>query len=873
MSWLQGRFVGPVDPPPTAPAPPVQPGELPETAPSPDSLEVASSSVAQDPPPTIKVAVLLDGDADLFTSAYLLKGYRGGRSAALDLRNKVNSLVHSRYRHVAGPLARPPELYVVAQSFLNMAGLSHHLLGVDLRSFAQGFSSSGLAFSMVDVGCQRQAADDAIKGHLPFLLATCDVVLLGGSHDGGYAADLLRLDPEVLRTKVLLLRTTDFAAERILELGLEEVRFEGLFDGTDPSSGRKPAFLTRASAPAMPFFAPTSSAMSHSVNAVRKTSVPRVPGATTSAVKPPVPASFSSTVALRPSGLVVPCTSSRTSAASASQQASTSTTPPAPTPYAPLVLVLRDFASRGQRRVSRHEVDVALRARYPALGGYLRRYALEAALKGLVRLGKGKTGEVEWVELVEEKAGQAGQAVQAAPQVVQGSKTVGGAGGKGPVASTSAPPAVALVAASKPTSTASSSTTAPSTITTTHKRFLPLIHLLESQRKAGRTRPLCAYVGEKLAKACPGLYAHFTTFCREAEREGIVRMGVGEKLGSEWIELVSKTPMSRPVSSAPSASPAYTIPSSFDPLVSILLDGSSPVLPRSQVEAKFDALDSRPYEPGKFKLYVSRAEQARVVDTGSKDKEGEPLVKLTAAARTAAKRESKRFEPNMSSAVPSATASSSAFVVPLAFVPLVSVLRSVATPTASWTTVGDKLNKVIPTPYETGKFRAYVERAEQAGVVETGKREKEGQHWMRLTSSARAAAFPSSELVKPASTTSASTSASSAADNTSGFTIPVAFLPLVTVLLSISAPSPAWTHVGAQLNQLKPLPYLKGKLKAYVEQAEAAGIVETGESEAEGQHWMRLTAAARAAVQSLSASEGAEKAKAPEVQPARPGCC
>lgn len=178
--------------------------------------------------------------AEQFTSAYLLKGYRGGRSAALDLRNKVNSLVHNRYRQVAGPLARPPEVYVVAQSFLNMVGLSNHLRCVDLRSFAQGFSSSGLAFSMIDVGSQKQAADEAIKAHLPFLLATCDVVLLGGSHDGGYAADLLRLDPEVLRTKVLLLRTTDFAAERILELGLDEVRFEGLFDGTDPSSGRKP---------------------------------------------------------------------------------------------------------------------------------------------------------------------------------------------------------------------------------------------------------------------------------------------------------------------------------------------------------------------------------------------------------------------------------------------------------------------------------------------------------------------------------------------------------------------------------------------------------------------------------------------------------
>ena len=39
----------------------------------------------------------------------------------------------------------------------------------------------------------------------------------------------------MLREKVVLLRTHSFCAERILELGLEEVRFEGLFEGRDPT--------------------------------------------------------------------------------------------------------------------------------------------------------------------------------------------------------------------------------------------------------------------------------------------------------------------------------------------------------------------------------------------------------------------------------------------------------------------------------------------------------------------------------------------------------------------------------------------------------------------------------------------------------------
>jgi len=73
------------------------------------------------------------------------------------------------------------------------------------------------------------------SGHLPFLLATCDQVLLGGTHDGGYSQTLLRIDPTLLKQKVVLLRTHSFCAERILELGLEEVRFEGLFEGRDPT--------------------------------------------------------------------------------------------------------------------------------------------------------------------------------------------------------------------------------------------------------------------------------------------------------------------------------------------------------------------------------------------------------------------------------------------------------------------------------------------------------------------------------------------------------------------------------------------------------------------------------------------------------------
>jgi len=62
MIWLQAMFTGGTTP--TSPVAPAMPGDLPDAAEPSVSLEVSSPDSVQPPPPTIKVAVLLDGDAD-----------------------------------------------------------------------------------------------------------------------------------------------------------------------------------------------------------------------------------------------------------------------------------------------------------------------------------------------------------------------------------------------------------------------------------------------------------------------------------------------------------------------------------------------------------------------------------------------------------------------------------------------------------------------------------------------------------------------------------------------------------------------------------------------------------------------------------------
>ncbi|GAA5916102.1 uncharacterized protein JCM6883_001730, partial [Sporobolomyces salmoneus] len=200
----------------------------PASASSPSTSIGSLSIVVHSPVLSVKVGVLLDGDADYFTRAYTSKGRQGGRCAAIELKNNVERFIRKEFFANEKQI----RIEVVAYSFFNMRGLSS-FFGDDMATFAQGFNSSPYAFSMSDVGDIPQGADVALKSHLPFLLSTCDHVLFGGTHDNGYEEILAALATSGHRDKVILLRTTPFCAEKILMLGLEEVRFPLLFAERD----------------------------------------------------------------------------------------------------------------------------------------------------------------------------------------------------------------------------------------------------------------------------------------------------------------------------------------------------------------------------------------------------------------------------------------------------------------------------------------------------------------------------------------------------------------------------------------------------------------------------------------------------------------
>ncbi|GAA5836355.1 hypothetical protein JCM5353_002495 [Sporobolomyces roseus] len=82
---------------------------------------------------------------------------------------------------------------------------------------------------MSDAGQAPEAADEALERRLPSLISSCDFVLFGGSHDNGYRDLLASYKGTKHFKKIILLRTSSKGGPRILELGLKEVRFIGLF--------------------------------------------------------------------------------------------------------------------------------------------------------------------------------------------------------------------------------------------------------------------------------------------------------------------------------------------------------------------------------------------------------------------------------------------------------------------------------------------------------------------------------------------------------------------------------------------------------------------------------------------------------------------
>ncbi|KAF8477414.1 hypothetical protein BDZ91DRAFT_757916 [Kalaharituber pfeilii] len=162
------------------------------------------------------VAVLIDGDGMIFTEQLLMAG--GPAAAAAVLKHARNIAADSPF--LSSTSANSFE--VLIRIFANVNGLSEALrrrlpnVNFSFRDFTIGFSQPRSLVDWIDVGAGKEMADAKITGEIHFHLRNqnCKMLLLGVSHDNGYARVLSSLVADgVDERRVMLLEGTPFAKE------------------------------------------------------------------------------------------------------------------------------------------------------------------------------------------------------------------------------------------------------------------------------------------------------------------------------------------------------------------------------------------------------------------------------------------------------------------------------------------------------------------------------------------------------------------------------------------------------------------------------------------------------------------------------------
>ncbi|KAI5474414.1 hypothetical protein MNV49_003365 [Pseudohyphozyma bogoriensis] len=192
----------------------------------------------------VRVTVLLDGDGDVFHHTLFQLGFIGGQRAAQAIEAHVKRFVASKFA------VDESRISLMVFVFLNGQGLVSHLSKtlplspppspstssspprstptIDLAAFSHGFASTAFPSAIIDTGRASQSADMALKNHLIHHLPTSSLVLIGGSHDGGYARALLALPPSyAIKEKVVIVQTSSICANAVKGLGCEVWRFDG----------------------------------------------------------------------------------------------------------------------------------------------------------------------------------------------------------------------------------------------------------------------------------------------------------------------------------------------------------------------------------------------------------------------------------------------------------------------------------------------------------------------------------------------------------------------------------------------------------------------------------------------------------------------
>ncbi|CAK7209538.1 hypothetical protein SCUCBS95973_000474 [Sporothrix curviconia] len=170
------------------------------------------------------VAVLVDGDGLLFHEDFVNDGMEGGKRAAQALRDAVATKCGSL----------PSKIEIVVKVCANQAGLATAMknagsIGSEnlFKQFTLGFTQAKASFDFIDVGFGKERADSKIREDARWHLnnVNCQLVVLGISHDSGYAPFLDELSSDRETRQRLRILEGSPAVRELVATGVEVVNF------------------------------------------------------------------------------------------------------------------------------------------------------------------------------------------------------------------------------------------------------------------------------------------------------------------------------------------------------------------------------------------------------------------------------------------------------------------------------------------------------------------------------------------------------------------------------------------------------------------------------------------------------------------------
>ncbi|KUJ21578.1 uncharacterized protein LY89DRAFT_378088 [Mollisia scopiformis] len=171
--------------------------------------------------------VLIDGDGMIFNEALIRLGIEGGKQAATQLRNTI----------LENCPDATDQLEIMAKVCANITGLSKAMCRDgslnspdELRDFTLGFTQGKASFDFVDVGHGKERADSKIKECMRWHLRNhnCKQILLGISHDAGYAPFLDEVVTPEDRSRITILEGPP-AVRELQSTGLQILNFTNIF--------------------------------------------------------------------------------------------------------------------------------------------------------------------------------------------------------------------------------------------------------------------------------------------------------------------------------------------------------------------------------------------------------------------------------------------------------------------------------------------------------------------------------------------------------------------------------------------------------------------------------------------------------------------